>query len=117
MQADNTLAGDIFGDMVLEQAIADKTAMVQAEIEAAQMAEAQAFGIDGPPEREAAGDDEEEEDPDFAMDEDEERMLRQMALDRMEAARAEHKEERQNIVRGHGTYNEITEQEFLPTVT
>lgn len=40
-----------------------------------------------------------------------------MALNRMEAARAEHQEERENIIRGHGTYSEITEQEFLPTVT
>ena len=51
MQADNTLAGDIFGDMVLEQAIADKTAMVQAEMEAAQRAEVEGFGIEGPPDR------------------------------------------------------------------
>ena len=35
----------------------------------------------------------------------------------MSAARAEYEEERTNITRGHGTYVEITEQEFLPTVT
>ena len=103
--------------MVLEQAIADKTAMVQAQMEAAQQ-EAEGFGIEQPDDRRAAAEGSEgEEDPDFAMDEEEERMLRQMALDRMEAARAEHQEERENIVRGHGTYTEITEQEFLPTVT
>ena len=88
------MAGDIFGDMVLEQAIADKTAMVQAEMEAAQQAELDSYGINGGGEeqKEEGNDDEEDEDPDFAMDEEEERMLRQMALDRMEAARAEHSE-------------------------
>uniref|UniRef100_A0A7S3MPM4 Thioredoxin domain-containing protein n=1 Tax=Favella ehrenbergii TaxID=182087 RepID=A0A7S3MPM4_9SPIT len=117
MQADNTLTGDIFGDMVLEQAIADKTAMVEAEMAMAAQAEIDSFGINGPKDVQAAEGSEEDEDPDFAMDEEEERMLRQMTLERIEAARAEHTENRENIVRGHGTYNEITEQEFLPTVT
>ena len=77
MEANNTLAGDIFGEMVMEQAIADKTAQLEAEI-AAQQAQVDAFTIDGQDERLAARGDgsEEEEDPDFAMDEDEERMLR-----------------------------------------
>lgn len=35
----------------------------------------------------------------------------------MSAARAEYEEERTNMTKGHGTYVEITEQEFLPTVT
>ena len=62
--------------MVLEQAIADKTAMVQAQMEAAQQEEG-AFGIEQPDDRKAAAEgSEEEEDPDFAMDEEEERMLR-----------------------------------------
>mmetsp|Transcript_7429 Transcript_7429/g.10540 ORF Transcript_7429/g.10540 Transcript_7429/m.10540 type:complete len:243 (+) Transcript_7429:88-816(+) len=117
MQADNTLTGDIFGDMVLEQAIADKTAMVEAEMAMAAQAEIDSYGINGPKDVQAAEGSEEDEDPDFAMDEEEERMLRQMTLERIEAARAEHTENRENIVRGHGTYNEITEQEFLPTVT
>jgi len=32
MEANNTLAGDLFGEMVMEQAIKDKTAMVEAEM-------------------------------------------------------------------------------------
>eukprot|EP00353_Schmidingerella_taraikaensis_P003446 CAMPEP_0185583412 /NCGR_PEP_ID=MMETSP0434-20130131/21508_1 /TAXON_ID=626734 ORGANISM="Favella taraikaensis, Strain Fe Narragansett Bay" /NCGR_SAMPLE_ID=MMETSP0434 /ASSEMBLY_ACC=CAM_ASM_000379 /LENGTH=228 /DNA_ID=CAMNT_0028202485 /DNA_START=116 /DNA_END=802 /DNA_ORIENTATION=- len=103
--------------MVLEQAIADKTAMVEAEMAMAAQAEIDSYGINGPKDVQAAEGSEEDEDPDFAMDEEEERMLRQMTLERIEAARAEHTENRENIVRGHGTYNEITEQEFLPTVT
>ena len=76
------------------------------------------FEVDEPDTRaEECQGSEEEEDPDFAMDEEEERMLRSMAAERMSAARAEYEEERTNITRGHGTYVEITEQEFLPTVT
>ena len=60
----------------MEQAIADKTAMVQAQMEAAQQEEG-AFGIEQPDDRKAAAEGSEgEEDPDFAMDEEEERMLR-----------------------------------------
>ena len=39
-----------------------------------------------------------------AMGEEEERMLAQMKLERIEEARALHTEKRENIVRGHGTY-------------
>ena len=119
MEENNTLAGDLFGEMVLEQAIKDKTAMMEAEMRAAQQAEVDAFGIDQPNERDnRRGDDEdEEEDPDFAMDEEEEKMLRTMAEQRIAQAREEYQEERTNLTMGHGTYVEITEQEFLPTVT
>jgi hypothetical protein len=84
---------------------------------AAQQA-ASAFEVEEPDVRaEERQGSEEEEDPDFAMDEEEERMMRAMAEERVSAARAEYEEERTNITRGHGTYAEITEQEFLPTVT
>ena len=92
MEANNTLAGDLFGEMVMEQAIADKTAAVEAEMQAAQQAQVEAYGLGNEQDRRAeerAGS-EEDEDPDFAMDEEEERMLRQMAEDRIAAARAEH---------------------------
>lgn len=36
MEANNELAGDLFGDMVLEQAIKDKTEQYMAEHQAAQ---------------------------------------------------------------------------------
>lgn len=94
MQADNQLAGDLFGDMVMEQAIKDKTAMVEREILAAQQAEVEAYGLNQPDQRaEEREGSEEDEDPDFAMDEEEERMLRNMAAERLSAARAEYQEE------------------------
>lgn len=51
------------------------------------------------------------------MTEDEERMMRQIAEERISAARAEYTEKRTNLTLGHGNYEEITEQEFLGTVT
>lgn len=117
MEANNTLQGDLFGELVMEQAIKDKTEQVQAEMAAAQQA-ADDFHLDAKDmraeEREGS---EEEEDPDFAMDENEERMLRNIAAERISMKQAAFQEERNNIIHGHGTYQEITEQEFLPTVT
>ena len=43
------------------------------------------------------------------MDEEEERMLRSMAAERISAARAEYSEDQTNKTLGHGTYVEITE--------
>jgi len=46
MAANNELAGDLFGDMVLEQAIADKTAQMEGEMVAAQQAQVESYGMD-----------------------------------------------------------------------
>merc|ERR1719450_456296 len=35
----------------------------------------------------------------------------------MKALKQKHKEEMENLQKGHGTYSEITEEQFLPTVT
>ncbi len=114
MEANTRLAGDLLGDMVVEQAIKDKTAQVEAQMRAQEEAAVQ-FSIDGP-DKAAAGDDS-DEDPDFAMDAEEEKLMRQMAEERLQAARAEYQETREKVTQGNGTYREITEQEFLPTVT
>lgn len=117
MEAANTLAGDLFGDMVMEQAIKDKTEQVMAEQMAAQES-ADGYSISQPHavDREAEAN-EDDEDPDFAMDEEEEAMLRDMAAARLANARADYEETQVNKTLGHGTYVEIVEQEFLPTVT
>ena len=116
MEANSRLAGDLLGEMVMDQAIKDKTAMVEAEMRAREEAAVQ-FSIDGADEKAAAAGDDSEEDPDFAMDAEEEKMMRAMAEDRIQAARAEYQETREKITQGNGTYREIVEQEFLPTVT
>lgn len=86
MEANNTLAGDLFGEMVLEQAIKDKTEMVEAEMMAAQQAQLDSYGINGQQEAAHPEDNDEEEDPDFAMDEEAEKMLRTMAEQRIAMA-------------------------------
>ena len=116
MEADNTLAGDLFGEMVMEQAIKDKTEQVEAEMAAAQEAQATGFYLNNEDERKHEMQDS-DEDPDFAMTEDEEKMMRQMKEDRIAAARDDYTEHRENVIRGGGTYTEIVEQEFLPAVT
>ena len=86
----------------------------------AQQAQVEAYALGNEPDKrniEERQGSEEEEDADFAMDEEEERMLREMAAERMQAARAEYEENQTNKTLGHGTYVEIVEQEFLPTVT
>ena len=95
MEANAQLAGDLLGEMVMEQAIKDKTAMVEAQMRAE--AEGVDFSIDGPDKGAAAEDDDEEEDPDFAMDAEEEKMMREMAEQRLAAARADYQEKREKI--------------------
>ena len=51
------------------------------------------------------------------LDEEEESILRQMAEARMAEIKAKVIEEQRNKILGHGDYREITEVEFLPTVT
>ena len=51
------------------------------------------------------------------LDEEEESILRQMAEARMAEIKAKVDEEQRNKILGHGDYREITEVEFLPTVT
>ena len=51
------------------------------------------------------------------LDEEDESILRQMAEARMAEIRAAREEDQKNKILGHGDYREITEQEFLPTVT
>lgn len=85
---------------------------------AAQQAEVDAFRLDQPDTRaEERQGSEGEEDPDFAMDENEEKLMRFMAAERMSVAKMHYEEERTNVTLGHGTYQEITEQDFLTTVT
>lgn len=60
--------------------------------------------------------DDKDSDEDF-LDEEADSIMREMAAARLEAARADYAEQQTNKTLGHGTYTEITEQEFLPLVT
>ena len=109
--ADQQLAHQINQELTVEQAIRDKTEMVMAAAEDAERAD----------QDEQKNDDEDQKDDDFddldAMDENEEKMMRNMAEMRMAAKKIAYEEQQTNKILGHGTYSEIVEEEFLPTVT
>jgi len=87
--------------------------MVMKEQEDAELAELEAFKIDNE-ERGKADDDFDDLDD---MDEDEAKMLRSIAEQRMAAMKEDYAESQTNKTLGHGSYTEIVEGEFLPTVT
>ena len=51
------------------------------------------------------------------MDEEEEKLMRSLKEQRIEAMKEEYAENQTNKTLGHGQYTEIVEAEFLPTVT
>ena len=51
------------------------------------------------------------------MDEEEEKMMRGIKDQRMAAMKENYSENQTNKTLGHGSYDEITEEQFLPTVT
>ena len=95
----------------MQQAIKDKTEQYVKEQEAAAM-DMPGFQIS-----EQQRDEIDDDDLDAMLDEEDESILRQMAEARMAEIRAAREEDQKNKILGHGDYREITEQEFLPTVT
>lgn len=93
--------------MVMEEAIKDKTAMMEAEMIADQIAQQ----AEDPEEQE-----EEDKDSDSDFDDDG-TAFRNMKEMRIAAMKAEQSQKQIDIVNGHGQYNEISEMQFLPTVT
>jgi len=51
------------------------------------------------------------------MDEESEKIMRSLKEQRMENAKWEYEENQKNKTKGHGTYVEILEEDFLPVVT
>ena len=115
-QGDMSLVSDLFTEKVMQDAIADKTAMVQAQMEAEQNG-ISAYTIDGADDGQPGEDKKDDSDDDYNIDDDEDAMLRSMAAQRLAMAKEIHSEKQVNKTLGHGTYIEITEQEFLPLVT
>ena len=101
------LAGNIFNEMVMEEAIKDKTAAVEKEMNAQED-----MGEQFEEEHEES---QEDSDSDFNDDDDVGlRALREMRIKDMKAKQVENQE---NRIQGHGQYQEVTEEQFLPTVT
>ena len=92
----------------MQDAIKDKTEMVQREMEEQEKAMMQQYV------EQEQEDDEEELDSDFDDDDD---MLRKLREQRLCEMKQEQKQHLENMANGHGQYTEITEEQFLPTVT
>ena len=105
------LAGSIFNEMVMQEAIKDKTIQVQK-----QMMDEEGNHVAGFNQQEIDGECEKDSDSDFNDDDDDEvmRSLRDKKMAEMKKKHAEHQE---NLRNGCGKYDEITEEQFLPTVT
>ena len=87
----------------MEEAIKDKTAQVEAEMAAQQ----QEKFI----EEQEAQEEEKDSDSDFDDDGD---FLRSQKEMRIAAIKAQQAQQQQDLINGHGQYNEITEEQFLP---
>ena len=107
------IANDISSELVMEQAIKDKTESYMAEM-ADQEAGANVQAEVEEEEQEGSDVDDELDD---MMDEESEKILRSYKEMRMQNIQEEYKEEQSNKTIGHGTYQEITEADFLPVVT
>jgi hypothetical protein len=114
------IAGDIFGEMVLEEAIKDKTAMMERQLLNGQGEEIpeedyNQYDNDGNKYEDEGSDLDDELDD--MMDDESEKLMRTYKEARMEAMKAEYEEQQLNKIQGNGTYTEINESEFLPLVT
>ena len=96
------LAGNIFQEIVMEEAIKDKTAIVQKEME-----DAEALIAAG--QKEVQDGEEEENDSDSDFDDDDE-ILRTLRDKRMVAMKIAQQQKIEDIAKGHGKYQEIDEQ-------
>ena len=101
------LAGNIFNEMVMEEAIKDKTIQVQKQMED------EAGNVIGHNQTEEKSAD---SDSDFNSDGDDE-MIRSMRDVRLAAMKAKQEQHAKDMANGHGKYTEITEEQFLPVVT
>lgn len=106
------LAGNIFNDMVMQEAIKDKTVEVQKQM----IDEATGEHVAGFNQGMEEDKDDKDSDSDFNSDGDDNLMmkLREQKIMDMKA-RANEKQE--DLAKGHGQYTEITEEQFLPIVT
>ena len=105
------IAGNIFNEMVMEEAIKDKTRQVQKEMEEAEAGMLPQYDLSN---QDKLKDD--DSDSDFNSDGDD-AILQGLRAQRMKEMKQQQKEEIENAMKGHGTYSEISEDQFLPTVT
>ena len=97
------LAGDIFTDMVVEQAIKDKTEQVEAEMNAADTNDNDEVELEE--QKDAADElDELEAEFDELMDDESEKIMRNYREMKLAEAKFDYEEQQKNMTLGHGTY-------------
>ena len=109
---DMGLAHQINQELTVAQAIADKTEQLEKEQEKMEREHQKAIRQDDEEEEVKEQDDDLDD-----MDEEEEKLMRQMKEQRLAEMKEEYQENQKNKALGTGTYSEILETEFLPTVT
>ena len=105
-------AAGLFSDMVMEEAIRDKTIQVQKQIkdQEGQLHDVSQLGTL----LKATRAPEEGDDEDFGQDAEEEKIMRSIREQRMVQMKGKYEEKQENLIKGHGQYTEIIEGEFLP---
>ena len=112
--------GQIFSGMVMEEAIKDKEKEFEKGIE--QMTQQQYLDneevkIDEYGGQEKVRKDSLDSDEDFNLDDEGESVLDAIRAKRLNEMKKEAKQIIENKAKGHGEYREISQDEFLPTVT
>ena len=92
------IAGNIFNEMVMEEAIKDKTRQVQKEMEEAEAGQLPQYDLSN---QDKLKDD--DSDSDFNSDGDD-AILQGLRAQRMKEMKQQQKEEIENAMKGHGTY-------------
>ena len=100
-------------ELTIQQAIQDKTEMVMKELEDEQR-QVDAIPINNEDDNK---EDLDELDDFEAMDEEEEKLMRSIKEQRLAQMKEDYTETQTNKTLGHGSYDEIEEAAFLPTVT
>ena len=108
------MAAEIFSDMVMEEAIKDKTIQVKEQLKDQ---EGQLHDLSMKSDLLHDHRHEDDEDDDEFGDAEEEKIMRDFRERRMQQMKNVYQEKQENLIKGHGKYTEITEEEFLPNVT
>lgn len=108
-----SLTQNLFQDMVMQEAIKDKTEQFYKDQQKQLDAEKQFMDNVG----KIDNDEEKKDSDDSDFGDDDDGIMEAIKEQRMKEMKAKFQELQENKIKGHGQYIEITEEEFLPTVT
>jgi len=111
------MQSDIFSDLVMEEAIKDKTSQVEKQMRDQEAAKNYVPSSEGIENGNAFHHAVEVTSDDEGLDDEEEKIMRELRDRRLAQLKSGFEEQQENKIKGHGQYREITETEFLPNVT